>query len=68
MYRNRENCHEMVGVLVSVFVDELVTKMRSSSFVSVSVDESTDISVEKHLIMYITTENEGNKETNFLVI
>ena len=53
LYRNRDGCHELVTVIGNTLECELAKMMQDSSYIGIMVDESTDLSIRKNLLLYI---------------
>ena len=53
LYRNRDGCHELVTVIGDCIESEIVELMCNSPYVGLMVDESTDLSVRKNLLLYV---------------
>ena len=53
LYRNRDGCHELVSVIADHMDFELTKLMQDSPYLGIMIDESTDLSVRKNLLIYI---------------
>ncbi|XP_006824225.1 zinc finger protein 862-like [Saccoglossus kowalevskii] len=68
-YMSERIIQEMVDVLAQVIERRIYSDIRESPFYSLMVDETTDISILKQLIMYAKyTDKEGNAKTSFVHI
>ena len=66
-YGNAMAAREMLHAICDHIRGELVAKLRRSEFFSLSIDESTDRRLEKHLIIYATyLTTQLDIEVNFL--
>ena len=50
---NKPGCSEFIRCISKVFTEDLTKEMSSSNYISVLVDESTDISTCEKFIMYV---------------
>ena len=53
LYCNRYGCHELVTVIGESIESELVELMCNSPFLGLTIDEFTDLTVRKNLLIYI---------------
>ena len=51
--QNRDGCHELVSVIADHMDFELTKLMQDSPYLGIMIDESTDLSVRKNLLIYI---------------
>ncbi|MCO5547932.1 hypothetical protein L7F22_001387 [Adiantum nelumboides] len=66
-YGNAMAAREMLNAMCQHIRGELVKKLKKSAYFSLSIDESTDRRLEKHLIVYVTyLSSTGDVEVNFL--
>ena len=65
LYRNRNGCHELITVLGNYLEFELIKVMCNSPYLGVMLDESTDFSVRKNLVIYVSLLYEGAVSTCF---
>ncbi|MCO5609780.1 hypothetical protein L7F22_064012 [Adiantum nelumboides] len=66
-YGNPMAAREMLHAICDYVRGEVLTKLRRSHFFSLSIDESTDRRLEKHLIVYVTyLTSQLQVEVNFL--
>ena len=54
LYHDKKTCGEMVFGISSVIQRKVLEKMRDSTFFGLMIDESTDISVQGHLVVFVT--------------
>ena len=57
LYRNRDGCHELITVIGDYLDSELAKLMHNSPFLGIMIDESTDLSVRKNLVVYVNILN-----------
>ena len=65
-YSHSHSVAEFHEVFCDVIQEEFLSKIRNSPYLSVIIDESTDISVHKKLIVYVKILNRAVAETHFL--
>ena len=65
-YSHHESQQDFYDVMSEVIEDNMKQQLKDSDFVAVMIDESTDVSVSKRLIMYIKLLNEGKADTHFV--
>ena len=65
LYRNRDGCHELIHVMSSYLEEELIQLMHNSPFIGLMIDESTDLSVRKNLVLYVNVLERGVVGTYF---
>ena len=65
-YSHSESVAEFHEVFCDVIQDEILCKIRTSPFLSIIIDETTDISVHKKLIVYVKLLNGAAAQTHFL--
>ena len=53
LYRNRDGCHEFVTVIGDCIESDMVELMCNSPYLGIMIDESTDLSVRKNLLLYV---------------
>ena len=53
LYHNRDACHEMITILGDCLELQLVELIHNTPFAGIMIDESTDLSVRKNLVVYI---------------
>ena len=53
LYHNRDACHEMITILGDCLKLQLVELIHNTPFAGIMIDESTDLSVRKNLVVYI---------------
>ena len=54
LYHDEKACGEMVFGISSVIQRKVLEKVRDSPFFGLMIDESTDISVQGHLVVFVT--------------
>ena len=67
-YRNTHSASEMLHCLATVHLDTLLQHVRNSPFFSIVIDESTDVAVNKQLIMYVRYIEPAGPVTSFATI
>ena len=67
-YTHSDSIHDFQESLACVISDDLLAKLRAADFFSIMLDESTDVSVDKTLIIYIRVLARGQVETHFLEV
>lgn len=66
LYRNRDACHEFVTIIGEYLESELVNVIKDSAYLGIMVDESTDLSVRKNLVIYVNVlDSVGNLNSYF---
>ena len=65
LYQDTYACSEFIKIS-DYFDQTLLVKLIKSPALGIMVDESTDLNVEKHLILYINYLEQGNLRTSFL--
>lgn len=65
LYQEDNACSEFIQIMSELLEDEVVTELKSSPAVGIMVDESTDLSTQKHLILYVSYLKEGKLKTVF---
>jgi hypothetical protein len=59
MYQNEKACRDLIFCISTVMQQKIVCRIRNSPFFGIMVDESTDISVTGHLVMFATITKKG---------
>ena len=54
LYHDEKACGEMVFGISSVIQRKVLEKVRDSTFFGLMIHESTDISVQRHLVVFVT--------------
>ena len=54
LYHDEKACGEMIFGISSVIQRKFLAKVRGSTFFGLMIDESTDISVQGHLVVFVT--------------
>ena len=54
LYRNRDACHEMITILGDCLELQLVELIHNTPFAGIMIDESTDLSVRKNLVVVLS--------------
>ena len=68
-YMNKPGCSEFIRCISKVFTEDLIKEMSSSNYISVLVDESTDISTCEKFIMYVKfIDLDATATTKFLAL
>ena len=65
MYERNESVREMQEAMVKVVKEELIDNIKNSGVYSIMVDESTEVSMEKSLIIYVRYVMNGAPDTKF---
>ncbi len=65
-YSHSESISEFQEIMASIIEEDLLSKVQDSRFISIIIDESTDVSVQKRLILYIKLLNGASAETHFV--
>lgn len=68
LYQDTYACSEFIKIIFDYFDETLLAKLRESPALGIMVDKSTDLSMEKHLIVYMNYLEEGNLRTSFLTL
>ena len=68
LYQDTYACSEFIKIISDYFDQTLLEKLRESPALGIMVDESTDLSMEKHLIVYMNYLEQGNLRTSFLTL
>jgi len=68
-YINVKSANEFLNSFSNIVADRLWKDLFDADFFSIMIDESTDITVEKHLVVYITyIKSDGIIRTKFLAL
>ena len=67
-YTSRQVIHEFLGIMNDMIQESVLQSFRDSTYFSLMVDESTDISVLKQLVLYGRTVVKGKLKSCFLKI
>lgn len=68
-YLNDKKCQEFCQCIADTFKEDLNLELKSTNYVSVMVDESTDISVKEKLLVYVRfIGNDGTVKTKFVAL
>ncbi|KAG8197548.1 hypothetical protein JTE90_007284 [Oedothorax gibbosus] len=68
-YMNKPGCSEFIRCISKVFTEDLINQMSSSNYISVLVDESTDVSTFEKFIMYVKfIDSDATATTKFLAL
>ena len=66
LYRNRDGCNELIALITQSLESEFNLILKESPYLGIMIDESTDLSVRKNLLLYINSLNSsGNVDTYF---
>ena len=66
-YTSNESINKMQKAIALVILEDTKDSLKNSSFFSVMIDESTDLSVSKKLIVYVKIiNNKGQAEVHFV--
>ena len=68
LYQDSVACDEFISLISRHLDDGLIEKIRQSPALGIMIDESTDLSMEKHLIVYVNYLEKGVLYTRFLTI
>ena len=68
LYQDSTACEEFMSLISRHLDDSLIEKIRQSPTLGIMIDESTDLSMEKHLIVYINYLDKAIAYTKFLTI
>lgn len=68
LYQDTYACSQFIKIISDYFDQTLLEKLRESPALGIMVDESTDLSMEKHLIVYMNYLEQGNLRTSFLTL
>ena len=68
LYQDTSACTEFIKIISDFLESNLLEKLRQSPALGVMIDESTDLSVEKHLIVYVSYLEDGHLRTSFLTL
>ena len=68
LYQNSRACSDFVSLISESLDNCLLEKIRQSPATGVMIDESTDLSMEKHLIVYVKYLVKGVSCTSFLAL
>jgi hypothetical protein len=66
LYHDEKACNDMVFAISSVLQRQILDRVRDSKFFGLMIDESTDISVKGHLVVFATFLEGGLPLTCFL--
>ncbi len=66
VYQNDPGATEFLCSISEVIEKNIMSKLKNSQFFSISIDESTDISFNDYLILYVTCYINNDPEQNFL--
>ncbi len=66
VYQSAHTCKEFSGIFSEMLDQELMDQLKQSPFFTLQLDESTDVSMEKHLAIYITYKYGNKPVTRFL--
>ncbi|KAI5075900.1 hypothetical protein GOP47_0009976, partial [Adiantum capillus-veneris] len=64
LYNDDKACSEMLQCIANSIMHESLEKVRESPWFGVVVDESTDISIHHHLVMYLSYLEDGSMPCN----
>ena len=68
LYQDSNACEEFISLISRHLDDSLIEKIRQSPTLGIMIDESTDLGMEKHLIVYINYLDKAIAYTKFLTI
>ena len=68
LYQDSNACEEFISLISRNLDDSLIEKIRQSPTLGIMIDESTDLGMEKHLIVYINYLDKAIAYTKFLTI
>ena len=66
MYQDEKACSDLIRCISVVIQKKIICRIQNSPFFGIMVDESTDISVTGHLVMFAIIVEEGLSKTIFL--
>lgn len=68
-YLNDKKCQEFSQCIADTFKEDLNLELKSTNYISVMVDESTDISIKEKLLVYVRfIGNDGTVKTKFVAL
>ncbi|KAK3091876.1 hypothetical protein FSP39_023354 [Pinctada imbricata] len=68
MYEHHESVREMQNAMAKVVQDDLLDDIKNSAVYSIIADESTDVSTEKTLMLYVRYIKNGAPKVSFLEV
>ncbi|KAK3099721.1 hypothetical protein FSP39_008564 [Pinctada imbricata] len=68
MYEHHESVREMQNAMAKVVQDDLLDDIKNSAVYSIMADESTDVSTEKTLMLYVRYIKNGAPKVSFLEV
>ena len=54
LYQDGTTCIEIINIISDLLEKDVLTDLRATSTIGIMIDESTNLSTEKHLILYVT--------------
>ena len=66
LYHDEKSCADLIACMSNVIKKKIICRVRNSPFYGIMIDESTDISVTGHLVVFATIIEEGVPLTVFL--
>lgn len=66
VYTHHKSVDEMEDAIAKTIYNSANDRISDSRFVGIILDETTNITVEKMLIIYLTVQQKGKPETNFI--
>ena len=66
MYQDEKTCSDLIRCISVVIQKKIICRIRTSTFFGIMVDESTNINIIGHLVMFATIVEEGLSKTIFL--
>ena len=66
MYQDHKACSDLLWCILVVLQKKIICRVRNSPFYGIMIDESTDVSVTGHLVVFATIVEEGVPVTVFL--
>ena len=68
LYQEDSACTEFITLISQSLDDSLIEKLRQSPALGLMIDESTDLGMEKHLIVFINYLDKGILQTSYLTL
>ena len=68
LYQEDSACSEFISLISDHLDETLLVKLRNSPALGLMVDESTDLGLEKHMIVFINYIDNGSVQTKYLTL
>ncbi|KAI5078826.1 hypothetical protein GOP47_0006497 [Adiantum capillus-veneris] len=66
LYQNDKSCSSFVCYISEDLLRKIVQRLKASNFYSITIDESTDVSLDQHMIVYASFIEDSEPVTVFL--